>query len=151
MRFSRSTRTICEGCECRKNGKVQQSYFMRQKLAKARQTCSEVRKRRQSLAGVVFSSAGRISIFFWNFLRTSSAFRVVFYSQFLLKHVLKLRHMRRTYSRRARCSQSLRKSPNQITTFCRMSRASSEVLPWFKEHSRCSHISRVFFVYVDWP
>ena len=37
--------------------------------------------------------------------------------------------MRRTYSRRARCSQNLRTSPNQITTVCRMSRASSEVRP----------------------
>ena len=37
--------------------------------------------------------------------------------------------MRRTYSRRARCSQILRKSPNQFTTVCRMSRASSEVCP----------------------
>ena len=35
--------------------------------------------------------------------------------------------MRTTYSRRARYSQNLRKSPNQITTVCRMSRASSEV------------------------
>ena len=34
VRFSRGTRTICEGCECRKNGKVQQSYFMLQKIAK---------------------------------------------------------------------------------------------------------------------
>ena len=37
--------------------------------------------------------------------------------------------MRRTYSTRARCSQNLRKSPNQITTVSRMSRASSEVRP----------------------
>ena len=37
--------------------------------------------------------------------------------------------MRRTYSRHARCSQNLCKSPNQITTVCRMSRASSEVRP----------------------
>ena len=34
VRFSRGTRTICEGCECRKNCKVQQSYFMLQKIAK---------------------------------------------------------------------------------------------------------------------
>ena len=55
MRFSRGTRTICEGCECRKKWQCPTVVFY---AAKDRQTIAGVRKRRQLLAGVVFSSAG---------------------------------------------------------------------------------------------
>ena len=56
MRFSRGTRTICEGCDCRKMAKSNTTVVFY--AAKDRQTIAGVRKRRQLLAGVVFSSAG---------------------------------------------------------------------------------------------
>ena len=52
--FSRGTRTICEGCECRKMASPTVVFY----AAKDRQTIAGVRKRHQFLAGVVFSSAG---------------------------------------------------------------------------------------------
>ena len=109
-----------------KNGKVQQSYFMLQKIAKpSRGFGSVVNCSRASF--LVRREFQKVLTFLANVSRIPGRVLLVICSQTCLKSFVIL--MRRTYSRRARCSQNLRKSPNQITTVCRMSRASSEVCP----------------------
>ena len=236
--FHGATRTICEGCECRKNGKVQQSYVMLQKIAKpSRGFGSVVNCSRASF----FSSAG-ISTTTKNEISCERfpASRVVFYSWFVLKHVLKsfvicagptqdVRDVHKIFvnpqpdhDSLQNVSRKQRSSPDYFSTFLqtfcvrletfsrtfgaclvanphhvkwrltyikRMTGVSwlhlvstqdnraiyvrmshgvhcsrnkrknvpyvakypQEFRPWFLEHSRCSHLSRVFFVYVVWP